>query len=69
VVFEFPVPGNYLRIDNVENITPLTFVVGLVSLAGGVITVGSILASSITVLFLKDGRSKKGLETRDVIML
>ena len=59
VLFEFPVPSIYLRIDNVENITPLAFVVGLISLAGGVITAGSLLASTITVLFLKKGKKNQ----------
>jgi len=70
VVFEFPVPGNYLRIDNVENITPLSFVVGLISLAGGVITAGSLLASSLTVLFLRRGgrKDQEGQKKGDIAL-
>ena len=68
VAFEFPVPSIYLGIDNVENITPLTFVVGLVSLAGGVITAGSILASTITVLFLRKGKNNQDGEKGDIAM-
>ena len=68
VVFEFPVPGNYLRIDNVQNISPLSFVVGLVSLAGGVITAGSIFASSVTLLFLKRGKKDRGEVKGDIPM-
>ena len=46
VAFNLPVPENYYQIKQVQNISGLQFVVGLISLAGGVLTVGSILGNA-----------------------
>ena len=46
VAFNLPVPENYYQIKQVQNISGLQFVVGIVSLAGGVLTVGAILGDA-----------------------
>jgi hypothetical protein len=48
VIYDLPVPGYYYQVKDFQVSTDLQFVVGLISLAGGVITVGSVLANSGT---------------------
>ena len=46
VSFNLPVPENYYQVKQVQNISGLQFVVGLISLAGGVLTVGTVLGNA-----------------------
>ena len=46
VAIDLPVPEYYYQVKQIQNISGLQFVVCLVSLAGGVITVGSILGNA-----------------------
>ena len=65
VAFELPVPGYFYQVKEVQNISGLQFVVGLVSLAGGVLTVGSIIANAGSHLHLrwKANRGQSKIET------
>jgi len=51
VSFNLPVSEYYYQIKQVQNISGLQFVVGLISLAGGVLTVGSILGNAGAYLY------------------
>ena len=66
VAFELPVPGYFYQVKEVQNISGLQFVVGLVSLAGGVLTVGSIIANAGSHLHqrCKANRSQSKIETQ-----
>ena len=46
VSFNLPVPEYFYQVKQVQNISGIQFVVGIESLAGGVLTVGSILSNS-----------------------
>ena len=48
VSFSIPVPQYYYQVKDIVTISGLQFVVGLVSLASGVITAGSIIANSVS---------------------
>ena len=45
VSFKLPASGYFYQVRQVQTISGLQFVVGLVSLAGGVMTVGSVIAN------------------------
>ena len=47
MTFNFPVSDYFFQIREIQNTSPLQFVVGLVALASAVITRGSFLANSM----------------------
>jgi len=51
ISFELPVPEYFYQARQVQTISGLKFVVGLVSLAGGVMAVGAVLANAGSYLF------------------
>ena len=59
VSFDLSVPEYFFQVRQVQAISGLQFVVGLVSLAGGVIAVGSVLANGASYLF-KQWKANKG---------
>ena len=66
VSFELAVPGNFFyQLRQVQEISGLQFVVGLVSLAGGVMAAGTVLANAGSFLFQrwKDNKGQTTIET------
>jgi len=65
IAFDLSVPEYFYQVRQVQDISGLQFVVGLVSLAGGVVAVGSVVANAGSYLFQrwKDNKGHSTIET------